>query len=217
MSSLQLKAEKREKLGSLEAKRIRKSGKIPAVVHSKKGNLNITFDKKEFDVELYKGNLQTRVIEIELDGKKIKAITSRVELDPVCDQAIHVDLLDCSDSKKFKAWPKVAFSNREKSPGIRRGGFLNVRARKVEVLCASEALIPQTIEIDIAKLHVGDKIWSDAVTLPEGVEFSKRAKFLVASITGRGKSATEDAAAEGAEGAAKADGAKEGEGEKKEG
>ena len=73
MSSFQLKAEKREKLGSLEARRIKLAGKIPAVIYSKNGNINVSLDKREFEIEFSKGNIQTRIVEIELAGKKIKA------------------------------------------------------------------------------------------------------------------------------------------------
>lgn len=212
MSSLQLKAEKREKLGSLEAKRLKKSGQIPAIVQSKAGNLNIALNKREFDVEFQKGNIQTRIIEIELDGKKIKAITNRVELDPVSDQIIHIDMMNCEDGALIKAWPKVKFLNREKSPGIKRGGFLNIRSRKIEVLCESETKIPEFIEIDIAKLQVGDKLRSSQIKLPEGVKFSKNAEFLIASVTGRGKAEEETKT----DGAGSAEGEEDKEGDKKE-
>lgn len=201
MSILTLKAEKREKLGSLEAKRLKKSGKIPAVIQSKAENLNIIIDKREFDSHFQKGNIQTKIIEVEIAGKKIKTLTNRVELDPVSDQVIHVDMINCQELKTFKAWPKVNFLNREKSPGIKRGGFLNIRARKIEVLCDGEDKIPESINVDIAKMHVGDKIRSENVELPEGVRYSKKSSFLVASITGRGKSTTaeEESQTEGEE------------------
>ncbi len=200
MSSLQLKAQKREKLGSLEAKRIKKSGKVPAVIQSKNGNLNIILDKKEFENEYKKGNIQTRIIEIEIDGKKIKTVTNRVELDPVSDQLIHIDLVNCSESKYIKAWPKVNFIGRDKSFGLKKGGFLNIRTRKIEVLCEKEELIPEFIEIDISTVHIGQTIRSNVIKLADGVKLSRNSEFLIASITGRGKSDAEEAA--GAAGAA---------------
>ena len=209
MANFQLSAVKREKFGSSEAKKIKKSGKFPAVIQSKAENLNISLEKREFEIELKKGNIQTRVAEIEIDGKKIKAIVSRIELDPVSDQVIHVDFVNCQGEESLKAWPKVTFRNREKSPGIRRGGFLNVRARKIEVICENEAAIPETIEIDIAKMQVGDKIRSSQVKLPDGASYSAKSEFLIASITGRGKAEAEEAAtaseAEGSEAATDAE------------
>jgi large subunit ribosomal protein L25 len=205
MSSFQLKAQKREKLGSLEARRIKRAGKIPAVIHSKNGNLNISIDKREFDVEVKKGNIQARVAEIEVDGKKLKSIANIISCDPVSDQVIHVDFVNCTESDSVKAWPKLVFVGREKSPGIKRGGFLNIRARKVEVLCKNEAAIPLTIEIDISKVQVGQKIRAHSISLADGVKFSNKADFLIASITGRGKAEVEtEAGAAAAPEAAKA-------------
>ncbi len=202
MSSFQLKAEKREKLGSLEARKIKKAGRIPAVISSKKGNVNITLDKREFEIELNKGNIQTRVAEIEVDGKKFKAITHKIDLDPVSDTPIHIDLRDCSDSKQVKAQPKINFLNRDKSIGLKKGGFLSVRMRKVEVICDSVEKIPTEIDVDIADLQVGQKVRASKIKLPAGVKFAKKDDFLIASITGRGKAEEETAVVAGAEGAA---------------
>lgn len=207
MSSFQLKAQKREKLGSLEARRIKRAGKIPAVVHSKSGNLNISIDKREFDVEIKKGNIQARVAEIEVDGKKVKSIANIISCDPVSDQIIHVDFVNCADSTSLRAWPKLVFVGRDKSPGIKRGGFLNIRVRKIEVLCDSEAKIPLTIEVDISKVQVGEKIRAHNIKLSDGVKFSNKTDFLIASITGRGKAEVEADAAAAAGAAAGAAGA----------
>ncbi len=203
MASFQLKAQKREKFGSLEARRIKKSGKIPAIVLSKKENLNISIDSKEFEVEFKKGNIQSRVIEIEVDGKKVQSIAKDINLDPVTDRVVHVDFINVGEGEKVRAWPKVEIINRDKSPGIKKGGFLNIRLRKAEVICDETAKIPDTIVIDAEKLKVGDKIRKDDISLEAGVKFATNRNFLFVSITGRGKmseDATADGAAEGAEG-----------------
>ncbi len=194
--SLQLKAEKREKLGSLSTKRLKKSGRIPAVIQSKNGNVNISFDKREFEIEFSKGNLQTKLIEIEVDGKKFSAIANKIELDPVSDNPIHIDLLDCNSSKTLKAWPKINFINADKSIGLKKGGFLNIRKRKVAVFCENEKAIIETIDIDISSLQVGQKIRANQINLPKGLKFAEKDNFLVASITGRGKAEEETKAAD---------------------
>lgn len=202
MSSFQLKAEKREKLGSLEARRIKLAGKIPAVIYSTSGNINISLDKKEFEQEFFKGDIQTRVIEIEVAGKKIKAITHIVEVDPVSDQPIHVELLNCDETKTFKAQPKIIFINKDKSPGLKKGGFLHINLRKVGVLCESADKIPATIEIDASSLQVGSKVRSQSLKLPAGVKLERNKNFLIASVLGRGKSEEDPAAVAAAAGAA---------------
>lgn len=201
MSSFQLKAEKREKLGSLEARRIKKAGKIPAVIYSKNGNLNITLDRREFEQEFFKGNIQTRIAELEVAGKKIKVIARAVELDPVSDHPIHVELLNCDESKVFKATPKLIFVNQDRAPGLKKGGFLHVVLRKVEVLCDNVDNIPSKIDIDASTLQVGSKVRSQNLKLPAGVTLARKDSFLIASIIGRGK-ADDEAAAGAAAGAA---------------
>ena len=195
MSSFQLKAEKREKFGSLEAKRIKKSGNIPAVIMSKKGNIDITLNAKEFETEFKKGNIRAKVTEIEIDGRKINAITRNVDLEPVTDRVTHVELLNLDDAEQIKAWPQVKVINADKSPGIKKGGFLNIRLRKVEVICDSIAQIPESVFLDTSKLIVGDKVRRADVNPGEGVKFADNKDFLFASITGRGKMAEEETAA----------------------
>lgn len=198
MVSFQIKAEKREKFGSSEARRIKKSGNTPAIILSKAGNLNITLNSKDFEVEFKKGNIQSKVIEIEIDGRKIKSIAKDIELDPVSDKIIHVDFINIEDGEKVRAWPKVEVLNSDKSPGIKKGGFLNKRLRKVEVICDNVDQIPESIQIDVAKLQVGGKIRKDDINPGEGIKFATSRNFLFLSITGRGKSASDDAAADDA-------------------
>lgn len=205
MSSFQLKAEKREKLGSLEARRIKNAGRIPAVIYSKNGNINISVDKREFEIEFSKGNIQTRIAEIEVAGKKIKAIAHKIELDPVSDHPIHIDLLNCEENKGFKAQSKLNFVNRDKSPGLKKGGFLHIVLRKVEVVTDKADAIPESITVDVGSMQVGSKIRGNDLKLPAGVKLTKNNNFLIASVTGRGNKEeveTTAAAVPGAEGAA---------------
>lgn len=198
MTNIVLKAEKREKLGSLEAKKIKKAGKIPAVIYSAKGNINLSVDAKEFEHEYYKGTSLTSVLELDLAGKKIKVIAHKVELDPVSDHPIHIDFYNCDETKEVKAQPKINFVNQDKSPGLKRGGFLNITARKVSVVCEGGKNIPDKIDVDVGSMQVGQKIRGNDLKLPDGVKLAVNGKFLVASITGRASKAEETPAAGGA-------------------
>lgn len=189
-----LKAEKREILGSSEARRIRKANRIPAIIYSKNGNINFSLDVKEFEHEYFKGNSLTSLFEIELDGKKIKVIAHKVELDPVSDRPIHVDFFNREESKSLRAKPKLIFINQEKSPGLKKGGLLHVVLRKVEVICESEKSIPEKIEVDIGSMQVGHKVRASNLKLSSGVKLAKKDNFLVASIIGRGKAEEEEKA-----------------------
>ncbi|NBV06260.1 MAG: 50S ribosomal protein L25/general stress protein Ctc [Proteobacteria bacterium] len=195
MSNIVLKAEKREKLGSSEAKKIKRTGKIPAVIYSAKGNINLIIDSKEFEHEYYKGNAQTSVVEIEIAGKKTKVIAHKIELDPVSDHPIHVDFLNCEEAKAIRAQPKINFINQDKSPGLKKGGFLNIVLRKVSVVCENIKSIPEKIDVDVGAMQVGQKIRGNDLHLPAGVKLAANGKFLIASIVGRVSKAEETPAA----------------------
>jgi large subunit ribosomal protein L25 len=193
--SVVLKAEKRELFGSSATRKIKREGRIPAVIYAKDGNINLSLSGEEFEHEYFKGIALTTVVELDLDGKKIKVIAHKVELDPVSDRPVHVDFLNCDNSKTIRAKPKLVFVNQEKSPGIKKGGFLHIVARKVEVLCDSEKSIPNAIEIDVGSMHVTHKVRANNLKLPAGVKLAKKGNFLIASITGRGKAEEENPAA----------------------
>lgn len=193
--SITLKAEKRDQLGTAASRKIKRAGRIPAVIYSPKGNVNLSLDTRDFETEYFKGGILTTVIELELDGKKTKVIAHKVELDPVSDRPVHVDFLGCDDSKVIRAKPKFSFINQDKSLGLKRGGVLNIVMRRVEVICDGEKSVPASIEVDIAPLHIGSKVRASDIKLPVGVKIAKKGNFLVASITGRGKSDDDAAAA----------------------
>ncbi|MBM3579621.1 MAG: 50S ribosomal protein L25/general stress protein Ctc [Alphaproteobacteria bacterium] len=200
--SIQFKAEKREQLGKSSARKIKNAGRIPAIIYSDKGNVNLSLDAREFEGEYLKGNLPVSVIELELAGKKVKVIAHKIELDPVSDRPVHVDFLGCADAKAIRAKPRLVFINQEKSPGLKKGGVLNIVLRRVEVVCEGEKSIPEKIEVDIGALHISNKVRAADLKLPSGVKLVKKDNFLVASITGRGKSEEEKAAATPEAGAA---------------
>ncbi len=189
--SITLKAEKREQLGTAASRRIKREGRIPAIIYSPKGSINLSLNTKDFETEYFKGGILTTVIELELEGKKTKVIAHKVELDPVSDRPVHVDFLGCEESKAIRAKPKFVFLNQDKSLGLKRGGVLNIVLRRVEVVCENEGLVPSSIEIDVAPLHIGSKVRASDIKLPAGVKIAKKGNFLVASITGRGKSEDE--------------------------
>lgn len=204
MTGVVLKAEKREKLGSIANKKIKQAGKIPAVIYQTGGNINVAIDAREFEMEYFKGNAKTSVIELEISGKKTKVIAHKIDLDPVSDRPTHVDFLNCEESKAVRAQPKLKFTNQDKSPGLKKGGFLHIVLRKVAVICDSINNIPSVIEVNVGSMQVGQKIRAKDLVLPEGVSLAKDS-FLVASIVGRAsKSEEETQAATAAGGAAPA-------------
>jgi large subunit ribosomal protein L25 len=186
--SIVLKAEVREQVGSLASKKIKRQGLIPAVIYSKEKNINISLDSREFEQQYFKGVTLTSVIDLEISGKKTRVIAHKIDLDPVSDRPVHIDFMICENNKPIRAKPKINFSNQDKSPGLKKGGFLHIVARSLEVLCDGEKSIPQFIEADVSTLHVGNKFRANNLKLPTGVSLLKKGDFLIASIIGRGKS-----------------------------
>jgi len=194
-TTFNLKANPREKTGSAESRRIRKSGQVPAVIHNKDGkSVHISVVGKELEREYLKGNLFSSIAEIELNGKKIKAIPHGIELNPVTDRLDHVDFVGFESNSKVKAKVKLAFINRDKSPGIKKGGFLHIVLRKIEVICDPKA-IPEAIEIDVGASQVGTKFRGSNLNLPKDVVLTNKSNFIVASLLGRGSKVEEEAAA----------------------
>ena len=189
--SIVLKAEVREQVGSLASKKIKRQGLIPAVIYSKEKNINISLNSRDFEQQFFKGVALTSVIDLEIDNKKTRVIAHKIDLDPVSDRPVHIDFMLCENNKPIRAKPKINFSNQDKSPGLKKGGFLHIVARSLEILCEGEKSIPQFIEADVSSMHVGNKFRAENLKLPNGVTLLKKGNFLIASIIGRGKSEEE--------------------------
>jgi len=192
-----LKANLRTNLGSSDSRRVRKAGQIPAVIYGKNGqNLNIVVDAKDFEYQYFRGNILTTIAHLDLAGEKFKAISRKIELNPVTDKPEHVDFIRFNDGETIKSKPKLNFINKDKSIGLKKGGFLHIILRNLEVLCDSNT-IPNSIDVDVSVLRVGDKIRGKDLQLPDGVKLAKKDDFLVASIIGRGTKDEEVATADG--------------------
>ncbi len=201
MTNLVLNAQKREKLGTSDSRKIRNNNGIPAVVYSKEGNINCYLGTKEFEHEYFKGGIQSRIIELKIGDKVTKVTTKTVDLDPISDRPAHVEFLKCQSADQIKVATKLNFVNKEKSPGIKKGGLLHVVLRRVNLVCSDENSVPQALDIDIGALHIGQKITTANLALPTGSKINGKPGALIASIVGRGKS-DDDAASKAAAAAA---------------
>lgn len=185
-SVFSLKASSRAILGSSESRRIRKSGMIPAIIYNKGGNnISITVNCKEFEKEYFKGHIFTTLVDLEFDGKNIKVIPYKVDLNPVTDRPTHIDFVKVEKDKPVKAKVKLRFIGNDKSPGLKKGGFLHVVLRKIELLCNLDS-IPQFIDINTSLMQVGSKVRAKDLKLPDGVSVAAKNNFIVCSIIGRG-------------------------------
>ena len=159
----------RERAGKGAARATRRAGLVPSVIYGDgKEPVLIAIDPRIITKELNKGTFFTNVYEIDAAGTKHRAIARDLQFHPVTDQPEHVDFLRVSSRTVVTLEIPVNFMNEEKSPGLKRGGVLNVVRHTVEVSCRADA-IPETIDADLTGLEVGDSFHISAVSLPDGV------------------------------------------------
>ena len=180
---LTLSAEARERAGKGASRALRREGRVPAVIYgNKKDAVSIHVEEKELFKLLMTGHFMNSVIEVTLDGSTERTLPKDVHFDPVTDRPMHVDFLRLDKNSKIDVNVPVVFVNEEASPGLKRGGVLNVVRHELELLCASDK-IPGEIEIDVTGLEVGDSIHISVLTLPEGSESAITDRdFTIATI-----------------------------------
>lgn len=222
-NSYELKAEARERVGKGSARELRRNGMIPAVIYGdKQPPVSIALPYKEVTMKIHDGGFMTTIATIDVDGQKIRVLPKDYQLDPVRDFTMHVDFLRISKNTKVTVDVPVHFINEEESPGIKRGGVLNIVRHTVEVNCPADS-IPESFIADLTGLDLGDGIHISGITIPEEVELTITDRdFTIATIAAPAglKSEEEEAAeaeegleGEGVEGDEAEEGAAEGEGE----
>jgi large subunit ribosomal protein L25 len=190
----ELKASTRDRVGKGSARALRREGNIPAVIYGdNQPPLPIALNTKEISKRLHSGGFLTHIATIEVDGQKIDVLPRDYQLDPVRDFLVHVDFLRVSATSRITVEVPVHFINQEKSPGLKRGGVLNIVRHEVELEVAAND-IPEFIEVDLKAADIGDSIHISAVTLPDGAVPTIRDRdFTVATIAGSSASQSEAA------------------------
>jgi len=213
---LMLPAEARDRAGKGASRALRRDGRVPAVVYGeKKEALSIHVEEKLLYKMLLTGHFMNSVVMIDFEGKPHRTLPKAVDFHPVTSRPIHVDFLRIGEHTKVTVAVPVRFDNEEASPGLKRGGVLNVVQHELELVCDA-ASIPNEIHIPLDGLEIGDSIHISQVKLPDGVKPAIDDRdFTVATIVAPSAMKSEEeetaAAAEGAEGAEGEDAA-EGEG-----
>jgi large subunit ribosomal protein L25 len=181
----ELKAEVRDRVGKGAARAVRRQDKVPAVIYGdKKPAIAIILPQRELTQRLHAGGFLTHLVNIAIDGEKIRAIPKDYQLDPVRDLLVHVDFLRVPEGAQLTLDVPVHFVNHGLSPGLKRGGVLNVVRHAIEMVVPADA-IPEFIEVDLSGLEIGNSVHISAITLPEGVTPTiKDRDFTVATIAG---------------------------------
>jgi len=191
-----IKASARATSGKGAARAVRRTGHVPGVVY---GGDEATADAIQLDANdlfilIKRGRFLSTVFDIEVGGRTLKAIPRDVQLDPVKDFPLHVDFQRIGKDNRVRVGVPVRFINEALSPGLKRGGVLNIVRHDIEVWCPADK-IPDHFEVDLTGLAIGRSVHISAVALPEGVKPTIIDRdFTIATIAGSGGKDEDEAA-----------------------
>ncbi len=180
--TLTLSAETRDRAGKGASRALRREGRTPAVIYG--GNeepVSIHLEEKALNKALGTGHFFNSVVELTVGGQTLRTLPKDVAFHPVSDRPLHADFLRISKDSVVHVNVPVVFINEEKSPGLKKGGILNVVRHELEMICSPDS-IPDDIIVDVSGYEVGDSIHISAVTLPAGVKPAIDRDFTIATI-----------------------------------
>ncbi|MCP3472841.1 50S ribosomal protein L25/general stress protein Ctc [Bradyrhizobium sp. CCGUVB1N3] len=199
----ELKATARPKSGKGAARAERRAGRVPGVIYgNNQPPLPISVDDRELRQRILAGRFLTTLVDIDLEGKKHRVIPRDFHLDPVKDFPIHVDFMRLGEGATIRISVPLHVVKSESSPGVKRGGTVNIVAHAIELECGVEN-IPQFIEADVGSLEIGHSLHLADVKLPTGVKaLTREDATLVTIVPPSGYAEEQKAAAAAAAGAA---------------
>lgn len=173
----------REGSGSGAARKVRDALMVPGVIYGgKDAPLNVAMSVRDLDAAIQAGRFTSTLFEVNVAGKKSKVVPRDVQVHPVTDRPVHFDLFRIEEGSRVALYIPVRFINHETSPGLKRGGVLNVVRHEVELYCPSDN-IPQEIIADLGTVDINDSLHISAFKLPEGVKPVIQSRdFTVATI-----------------------------------
>ena len=178
-----ISAEARDRAGKGPARESRRNGRVPAVIYGdKKEPTLISLDPKQIDRLIHKKTFYATLLDVDLKGTKHRVLPRDVQVDPVTDRPLHVDFQRIGKDTKVHVNVPIVIRNEAASPGLKRGGVLNLVRHEIEFICSPDA-IPQAIEVDVTGLEIGGSIHINSVKLPENAKLVvKERDFTVVSI-----------------------------------
>ena len=193
MAGIVLNVEKRERTGSGGARATRNSGLIPGVLYGgARGAIPIEVNAKEVETAIRSGKFLSHKVELSHGGEKQPVIPRAIQFHPVTDKPIHIDLYRIEENSEINIDVVVHFKNHEASPGLKRGGALNIVRHTIK-LKVNANNIPEEIVVDLTGRDIGDSIHISQIDLPKGARTTIAGRdFTIATIAGR-KADTEEA------------------------
>lgn len=165
---LMLPAEPRERAGKGASRALRRDGRVPAVIYGEKQEpVAVHVEAKLLAKMLSTGHFMNSVVMVEVGGKANRTLPKDVQFHPVTSRPVHVDFLRIGEHSQVHVNVPVRFVDEEASPGLKRGGVLNVVRHELELICDAAA-IPDEISITLSGMEIGDAIHISSVELPAG-------------------------------------------------
>src|SRR5581483_2925295 len=198
----ELKATARPSVGKGAARAERRAGKVPGVIYgNNQPPLPISVKDKELRQRILAGRFLTTIYDIELEGKKHRVIPRDFHLDPVRDFPVHVDFMRLGEGATIRISVPLHVQRAESSPGVKRGGTVNIVTHTIDLECAAEN-IPQYLEADVGTLEIGHSLHLSDIKLPTGVKaLTREDATLVTIVPPSGYAEEQKAAAAAAAGA----------------
>jgi large subunit ribosomal protein L25 len=198
MAEIVLNVEVRERTGTGGSRETRRAGLVPGVLYGgDKDPVAIAVKSNEFRKALYTGKLLGHLVTLKHGAETQPVIAKAVDMHPVTDEPVHFDLYRVDAHQQIKIEVTIHFANQDESPGLKRGGALNVNLHSLTVSCPADS-IPEEIMIDLTGKDIGDSVRVSDVTLPANVEAAIEGDVVVASISAA-KTEVAEEAAEGGE------------------
>ena len=168
--ALILPAEARERAGKGASRALRREGRVPAVIYGgKEEPLTIHVEEKELIKQLMTGHFMNSIVKIEIGGETVRTLPKDVALHPVTDRPTHADFFRLARDAKVEVSVPVIFVGEDNSPGLTKGGVLNVVRHELDLVCEADK-IPSEIEVSVEGKDVGESIHISEVNLPKGSE-----------------------------------------------
>ena len=184
MVNLTLLCEERKSSGTGHSRNLRRQGRIPAIIYGFGKNYKISVLYTDFLKGRRQSNLLSGLVNIEVKSEIFKVIIKDIQIDPVTDNPIHIDFQLTKSDIPIKVDVFVKLINKDKSPGIKKGGILNLIKKSIDITCIPDK-IPSFLQIDVSGFEIGRNLHIRDVVLPDGVTIVRKDNFTVFTITGR--------------------------------
>jgi large subunit ribosomal protein L25 len=198
---INLAAEPRDRAGKGGARATRREGRVPGVIYGgKEPAVLISMIMKDVARKVHSANFYTHLFDVTVGGEKHRVLPRDVQMHPLTDAPIHIDFLRVGKDSKIEVAVPVEFINQEASPGLKRGGVLNIVRHEIDMVCPAES-IPDHLTVDLTGFEVGDSIHISHVKIPDGVKSKITDRdFTIATIAApsamKGAAEVEEAPAE---------------------